>query len=256
MSVNWIQEGEEDSPSREELITLYGLFQSRQIADLDMLHKYVNYYIAALLAMLAAFVLGLTKGYDTKVAGALVVLPTFSFILCLQGKLMAFRFYRRYNEGRVRLNKIEYLLGLHAPVTCLSLPKWELWSDDKGFIIGRYRDEMSKESSSRDFIWRRSRPLIRNGYGAGYINQITFTVFAVLFTCLTIALPVGLLFASTSENCKTVNWIGALFMLVIQGAVLAWYLWTSRRFEDESYSNEVSQKDEVGDQPGETGLSR
>lgn len=154
----WIETGDSDLPRRGELIKLYDVFQVRQIADLDMVHRYANYYVAVLLAILTAFVLGLTRADFAPVAGLLVILPVLSFMLSQQGKLMAFRFYRRYNEGRMRLTKIEYLLGLHGHVkSSRSIERdYPLWSDDKAFVLGRYINEAKRESSSCRFVQRRS----------------------------------------------------------------------------------------------------
>jgi len=156
----WIEEvSRDDRPDRKELAKLYEVFQTRQIADLDMLHRYANYYVAVLLAMLTAFALGLTRGHSVPVPGFLVVLPVVSFMLSQQGKLMAFRFYRRYNEGRMRLTKIEYLLGLHGRIEVSKpfQPPYALWREDQAFVLGRYIHDVKRESSSREFVKRRSR---------------------------------------------------------------------------------------------------
>lgn len=123
-----------------------------------MVHRYANYYIAALLAMVTAFIIGLSSIYDTLGAGLLVIIPIVSFMLSQQGKLMTFRFYRRYTEGRVRLTKIEYLLGLHGPIKWSGSVEHEYapWPDDQGFVLGRYVNEAHYESASCEFIQRRS----------------------------------------------------------------------------------------------------
>lgn len=233
MGAEWVDGDKQDVPSRDELLQLYGLFQTRQIADLDMLHKYANYYVAALLAMLAALVLGATRGYEMPVAGALVVLPVVSLMLSQQGKLMAFRFYRRYNEGRMRLTKIEYLLGLHGPVVSSRPPPHDLWPEDRGFLLGRYKKEAEKESSSDDFIDRRSRVRFLGGYGAGYIVQMTFSVFSCLFALVIVGLPIALLRTEMSTTCKWTNVIFSLVGLAIVEMYMVWYRRTLKRMQAE-----------------------
>lgn len=241
MANNWVTLGE-DRPTKDELLQLYKLFQDRQIADLDMLHRYANYYVAALLAMLAALAIGITQGYATPVAGALVALPVVSFILAQQGKLMSFRFYRRFNEGRVRLSKIEYLLGLQGPISCKDLPRHDLWPHDEGFLLGRYRREAEKEPTSTAFVRRRSEIKLRGGYGAGHIIQMSFSVFTGLFALALIGLPLGLLFASTSRTCKTVNIVLSLTALLVAAVHTVWYWRVRDRMLRETSDDPSSQQ--------------
>lgn len=151
----------ENESERKELLQLYEVFQTRQIADLDMLHRYANYYVALLMALIAALILGLKEMHEYPVAGLFTILLVLPFVLSQQAKLMAFRFYRRYNEGRARLTKIEYLLGMHGQMKHADSPNpdYTLWEHDEAFVLDRYHDEIKKSSAqySSDFIHRRSR---------------------------------------------------------------------------------------------------
>jgi len=233
MANNWLTLGE-DHPSRNELLKLYELFQDRQIADLDMLHKYANYYVAALLAMLAALAVASPRGYNTSFAGTLIALPMVSIMLAQQGKLMAYRFYRRYNEGRVRLSKIEYILGLQGCISCKEIPQSDLWPKDDGFLLARYRRETQKEDFSPAFVHRRSKIRFLGGYGAGYIIQMTFSVFAALFAVILVGLPVCLLFTKTSPRCKMANIGLTLVGVAIISVYMFWYWHTRKHMERET----------------------
>jgi len=239
MANEWLNQMTEESLGKGDLLQLYKLFQDRQIADLDMLHKYANYYVAALLAMLAALAIGLTRAYDTPVAGALIALPVVSFMLSQQGKLMAFRFYRRYNEGRVRLTKIEYLLGLLGPIASKEVPQNDLWPKDKGFLSERYRIEADKEPCSIGFVHRRSTLHMVQGYGAGYIVQMTFNVFSGLFALAVIGLPACLYLAQTSHQFTVGNFLLSGVSVLILVAYMVWYRRVLYHMQSEGVCNSI-----------------
>ena len=236
MAETWLRLGE-DHLKRTELLKLYELFQNRQIADLDMLYRYANYYVAVLLALFTALILALPKAYNTSFAGTLIFLPMVSNMFALQGKLMSYRFYRRYNEGRVRLSKIECILGLQGPISCNKMPETVFWPDDDAFLLGRYREENLIDKLSTKFVNRRSKIKLLKGYGAGYIIQMTYSVFVVLFSLALVGLPVYLLFAQISTSSKIINLGISLIGIAAMFAYTYCYWHTLKHMEKETLGN-------------------
>jgi hypothetical protein len=257
MKCNWIDVGKSLCPDNRDLLEWYKIFQSRQIADLDMLHRYANYYVAALLAMLGALGLLVSRVFGESVSCSLVFLSVAAVVVAHQGKLMAFRFYRRYNEGRMRLSKIEYLLGLHDVVHVPSdhLRGAAPWPQDPSFLIGRYVAENQRETRSDVFIWRRSRvlpswarssryrsTLRKRGvdrkerpYGAGSIIQSTLTAFGILFMIITVGLPIALAVSPPSEQTVIVNAVCALPAILLMLLYLQWYRRRLEQMEMETF---------------------
>jgi hypothetical protein len=171
---------------KQELLQLYGTYQTRQLADLDMQFRFNNHYVSLIVVLLTAFAIGLAKFSEKSVAGQpvaafLVAFPLLGILLAYHGKLASFRFYRRYTEGRTRLTKIEYLLGLDGPVSkpadhpfTPSSARKILWPEDVQFLPKRYFNQSVAYTASSGFIERRSWE-----YGLGGLTQRTLTVCCV-----------------------------------------------------------------------------
>ena len=111
IQADWIGQESVKGLKNDDLLRLYEVYQQRQMGDLDMHFRFAYYYSAALTALITGFVLGFVHLHVEPEAGFMAFVPLLVILLVHQGKLTTFRFYRRYTEGRVRLTKIEYLLG-------------------------------------------------------------------------------------------------------------------------------------------------
>ncbi len=216
-----------------DFLQLYKLYQDRQICDLDQHFRFANYYVAILIALQTAFFIGLTSAYDKPVAVVLSLIPVLSLLLVHQGKLATLRFYRRYTEGRVRLTKIEHLLGLHGPVflrgqTEKNSAAEELWPCDRRFLPERYIERALEHCNSNHFV------LARLGkYGIGASIQRTLNIFALFSWLALLALPIGLCFVSGCGNreltCIVVSSAGCFVVIASQ----AWYFVEKKKLRAE-----------------------
>lgn len=198
--VDWIGQEVNEGLKRNELLELYRVYQERQMGDLDMHFRFANYYAAALTALVTAFVLGFVHLRKEPEAGFMAFVPLLVILLVHQGKLTTFRFYRRYTEGRVRLTKIEYLLGLCGRIDVEKLPagieaQKKLWPDDCEFLPHRYLAQSLPFSSSSEFIHERAWR-----YGLGKLTQKTFNIFYAFSWGALIWLPVALNFSASSRK--------------------------------------------------------
>ena len=175
----WIREpGNGEKFERCFLLDMYKAYQDRQIGDFRLLFSYTNFYAAALLALLTAFVVALVKATEETLVSLLTLLPLAAHVLIWNGRITAWRFYRRYLEGRVRLTKIEYALGLDRELPVAGFQNREedlLWPDDSSFLPARYFSQAREHPDSVNFINASSLK-----HGMGRLTHLMFRAFLLL----------------------------------------------------------------------------
>ena len=222
---NWMREKQsQDALDAKLLLEMYRLYQDRQLWDLRLLYNYTNFYAAGLSALLTAFVVAFIKSREDELVGLLTLLPLGALLLAYNGRITAWRFYRRYTEGRVRLTKIEYALDLDGSLPVGPVDKEDplLWAKESNFLPVRYFDEGKAFETSVEFTHKRSL-----GKGVGRLTTLMFNTFlligwvslAIIPVCLTIrGAPPSVVNMSIVVTCACVA-IGGVAWLCY------WVLW-------------------------------
>ena len=137
----WIREIEpEDGEVPHDTCELYKVFQDRQLWHLRLLCTYTNFHIGALSGLVTVFILGLVAQYDNPLIGLLSILPLSALLLLHNWRAMAWRFHRSYIEGRVKLTKLEYSMGLAGQlvVPCRQRETRVPWPKDSSLLPVRH----------------------------------------------------------------------------------------------------------------------
>lgn len=161
----------------KSLLELWKQYHINEVAYLDLHFKYTNWYSAFFIALLAAYVVGLSEYYKSLVSMLFLALPLSVMVLAQLGKRAVDRFYQRFLETVAMLAKVERLLGLDGAIWKESSTKtMALWPEDKHFILSRYFQSRydSRIKSSEEFI-RESMKL-----GANKIVHHTFSAFQII----------------------------------------------------------------------------
>ena len=199
-SPNWIRMAKEKEPiDTKFLLDLYKVYQDRLLSDLRLLFSYTNFYAAALLALLTAFVVSLVKTKDEPMVALLTLLPFAAHVLIWNGRVTAWCFYRRYTEGRVLLLKIEYALGLdrQIPVENFEGKPPFMWFTEECFLPERYFNDARNYPTSADFCRD-----ISVKYGMGKLTQLMFKAFLVFAWVGLFVTPMCLYFFPDSDSAS------------------------------------------------------
>ena len=161
----------------KHLIELWKQCSVDVVANLDLHFKYANWYSAFFIALLAAYVVGLSQYYKSFGAVLFLTLPLLVIVLAQLGKYAMDRFYQTFLETVTVLAKLEKLLGLDGTIGTKSCAKsaTALWPEDKQLIPYRYFKSRYDPNvvSSEEFI-KRSLKL-----GANKTVHDTFLAFQI-----------------------------------------------------------------------------
>lgn len=142
----------------KHLIELWRQCSVDEVAYLDLHFKYANWYSAFFIALLAAYVVGLSQYYKSFGSVLFLTLPLLVIVLAQLGKKAMDRFYQTFLETVTVLAKLEKLLGFDGAILPKSCAKSAtvLWPKDKQLIPLRYVQSRydTKIESSEEFIER------------------------------------------------------------------------------------------------------
>ncbi len=150
----------EDGFTRENILKLYELVESREKSFREELYRFVNFYSAVCYAVLGLTLSGVFTLYAQKGRVSLLLLlgPILSTMICGLGIRVASRTYRKIIEEISYKAKLEHLLGLDGPVPvqeCLGVQP--VWVEDESLLSTRHAKRRLEESNSVDFVNKSSR---------------------------------------------------------------------------------------------------
>ncbi len=242
-SHNWIRTKEGDETiDAKVLLDLYKIYQDRQLWDLRLLFSYTNFYAAALLALLTAFVVALVTAKSYALVGLLTVLPLAAHFMIWNGRITAWRFYRRYTEGKVRLTKIEYALDLdrQIPVEKLREKADSMWAREPFFLPRRYFRQASESDNSIIFTHDRSLE-----HGLGKLTQMMFATLLLFAWGGLFVTPICLFFLEKSDSAFFLSVIISISASVIAAMAMRHYKREWKVMQDE-YLKDLTELDSHG----------
>jgi hypothetical protein len=175
--------------SREELLDLYKHYRNSIKGEIDLFHKFFNFYVGLLSAILAVTITGFLNIDDGEMLNlALLAGPILILVLSCIGYSNAKTFYRRFVEAWVTTINIESMLDLGQTDRVQPGIRQPAYKSNKGGFIPEVTwkrlkkvfDEAEKKSWSAEDL---TQALVEKGSTLSQAKwtYVVFSVAAVVF---------------------------------------------------------------------------
>jgi hypothetical protein len=175
--------------SREELLDLYKHYRNSIKDEIDFFHKFFNFYVGLLSAILAVTITGFLKIDDGEMLKlALLAGPILILVLSCIGYSNAKTFYRRFAEAWVTTINIESMLDLGQTDRVQPGIRQPAYKSDKGGFIPEITfqplkelfDEAEKKPCSAEKL---TKAIVKKGTTLSQAKwtYVVFSIAAVVF---------------------------------------------------------------------------
>ncbi|WP_372370863.1 hypothetical protein [Candidatus Uabimicrobium sp. HlEnr_7] len=172
--------------SKEELIRLYSVIETRTRGFREDLFRFTNFYSAVCFAILGITLSGFVNSYDKGFPVLFFLFgPITTIFMCFLGLRVTNQIYRRIQQETSMKAKIENALGLDQEIPLVRFyGSKTIWEEDNSVIPTRHAERRFLEPDSSGFVDAGSR---KKG-GVNKNNKLYFGIIGLVSIILIITI--------------------------------------------------------------------